>query len=169
MDMDGSRPVTASSRKILPGYVWFRVVMAGLEWLQMFLGGWFWVAVDGFVWMQMALGGFKRFSVIYSFSSYGEIRCFKLKRRRQVWEIFVVSSSNYAKVPLKQMTKFLGNSTCHVSLKRPWVGERSFVLWKLTYIALCKFFPFSLRFSPFWEFFSKIPLFGLLFVGRSVF
>ena len=29
------------------------------------------------------------------------------------------------------------------------MGERSFVLWKLTYIALCKFFLFWLRFSPF--------------------
>ena len=37
-----------------------------------------------------------------------------------------------------------------VSLKRPWVGKRCFFLSKLTYIALCKFSWFWLRFSPFW-------------------
>ena len=30
------------------------------------------------------------------------------------------------------------------------MGEGSFVLWKLIYIALCKLIPFWLRFSPFW-------------------
>ena len=56
-------------------------------------------------------------------------------------------------------------------LKRPWVGERSFVLWKLTYVALCKFIPFWLHFSPFWSNFFKdfFQGFGLLLVGRPVF
>ena len=66
--------------------------------------------------------------VICSFNSYGEIRCLKFKRSRQLWGVFVISSNNDAKVPLKQMTKFLGNSTYKVSFKKPWVGERSFVL-----------------------------------------
>ena len=41
------------------------------------------------------------------------------------------------------------------------MGEGSFALWKLSYIALCKFIPFWLRFSPIWvnfvkDFFSRI-------------
>ena len=58
-----------------------------------------------------------------------------------------------------------------VSLKKTLSGERSFVLWKLTYKALCKFFPFWLRFSAFWGNFVKdfFQWFGLLSVGRSVF
>ena len=76
----------------------------------MFLDEWFWMVVDGFGCLQMVLGGFRWFSEIFSFSSYGEIRCFKFKRSRQLCKVFVVSSNNDAKVPLKQMTKFLGNS-----------------------------------------------------------
>ena len=38
MDIDGVRPVTARSRKILAACGWFRVVTVGLGWLQMFLG-----------------------------------------------------------------------------------------------------------------------------------
>ena len=68
------------------------------------------------------LGGFKWFSEIGSFSSSGEISCFKFKRSRQIWKVFVVSSNNDAKVPLKQMTKFLGNSKYKVSLKKTLGG-----------------------------------------------
>ena len=64
------------------------------------------------------LGVFRWLSVICSFINYVEIRCFKSKRSRQLWGIFVVSSNNGAKVSLKQMTKFLGNSTYKVSLKK---------------------------------------------------
>ena len=78
------------------------------------------MAVDGFGCLQLGLGGFWWLSG--SFSSYGEIRCFKFKRSRQLWEVFVVSSNNDAKVPLKQMTKFLGNSKYKVSLKTTLVG-----------------------------------------------
>ena len=136
--------------------------MVGLGWLHIFLdgSGWSWELAGG-------LGGFKRFSVIYSFSSYGEIRCFKFKRSWQLWGVFVVSSNNDAKVPLKHMTKFLGNSAYKVSLKMAWVGERSFVLWKLIYIALCKFFPFWLCSSPFWLiFFKNLPIW--LIIGWQV-
>ena len=88
----------------------------------MFLGGWFWMAVDGLKSLQIVLGGFRWFSEICSFSSYSEIRCFKFKSKRQLWEVFVVSSNNDAKVPLKQMTKFLGNSKYKVSLKKDLGG-----------------------------------------------
>ena len=131
----------------------------------MLQGKWFWMVVDGFGCLQMVLGGFRWFSVICSCSNYCQLRCLKFKRSTQLLGVFVVSSNNEAKVPLKQMTMFLGNSAYKVSLKRPWVGERSFVLWKLTYIALCKFSPFWLRFSPFWGIFSRISSFGLLLVG----
>ena len=82
----------------------------------MFLGEWFWMIVDGFGCLQIVLGGFRWFSVICSFSSYGEIRSSKFKRSRQFWGVFVVN--NDAKVPLMQMTMFLGNSTHKVSLKK---------------------------------------------------
>ena len=115
----------------------------------------------------MVLGGFRWFSVICSCSNYCQLRCLKFKRSTQLLGVFVVSSNNEAKVPLKQMTMFLGNSAYKVSLKRPWVGERSFVLWKLTYIALCKFSPFWLRFSPFWGNFFKDLLVWLI-IGWQV-
>ena len=70
------------------------------------LSEWFWIIVDGFGCLQMVLSGFMWFSLIFSFSSYGEIRCLNFKRSRQ---FFVVSSKNDAKLPLKQMIKFLGN------------------------------------------------------------
>ena len=66
----------------------------------------------------MVLSGFRWFSENCSFSSYGEIRCFKFKRSRQLWEVFVVSSNNDAKVPMKQMTKILVDSKYKVSLKK---------------------------------------------------
>ena len=81
----------------------------------MCLAGWFWMVMDGFGCLQMV-------SVICSFTSHGEIRCFKFKRSRQLWGVFVVSSNNDAKFPLKQMIKFLGNSTCKVSLKKTLGG-----------------------------------------------
>ena len=55
-------------------------------------------------------------------SSYGEIRCFKFKRSRQLWGVFVASSNNDAKVLFKLTTKFQGNSTYKVSLKKT-LGE----------------------------------------------
>ena len=66
----------------------------------------------------MVLNACRRFSVICRFSSHGEIRCFKFKRGRQLWGLFVVSNNNDAKIPLKQMIKFLDNSTYKVSLKK---------------------------------------------------
>ena len=80
------------------------------------------MVVDGFGCLQIDLGGFRWFSEICSFSSYGEIPSFKFKRSRQLWEDFVVYSNNDAKVPLKQMTKFFGNSKYKVSLKKT-LGE----------------------------------------------
>ena len=74
------------------------MVIVDLRWSQMFLNEWFWMIVDGFGCLQMVLGGFRRFSVICSFSNYGEIRWLK-----------------FAKVPLK------------FYVKRPWVGEVSFI------------------------------------------
>ena len=103
------------------------MILSDDGWLQMFSGEWFWTAVDGFGCLQMVLGGFRWFSEIFSFSSYGEIRCFKFKRSRQLWEVFVVSSNNDAKVPLKQMTKFLGNSKYKVSLKKDLGGWEKFL------------------------------------------
>ena len=46
------------------------------------------VVVDGFGCFQIVLGGFKWFSMSYSFSSYGENRCFKFKRSKQHGEFF---------------------------------------------------------------------------------
>ena len=123
---------------------WLWAVMIGLGWLQMPLGGWFWMAVDGFGCLQMVLGGFTWLSEICSFSSYGEIHCFKFKRSRQLWELFVVSSNNDAKVLFK-WSIFVVIQNIKFHLKRPWLGERSFFLWKLTYIALCKFSWYWLR------------------------
>ena len=80
------------------------------------------MAVDGFGCLQMVLGGFRWLSDICSFSSYSEIRCFKFKRSRQLWEVLVVSSNNGAKGPLKQMTKFLGDSKYKISLKKTLGG-----------------------------------------------
>ena len=82
MDMNGFRPVAASSRYILADCGWFWVVMVCLGCLQ------------------MVFGGFRWFSEICNFNSYGEIRCFKFKTSRQLWEVFVASSNNDAKVPL---------------------------------------------------------------------
>ena len=96
--------------------------------------------MDGFGWLWMVLGGFRSFSEISSFSNHGEIRCFKFKRSRQLWGVFVVSSG----------PSFWVIQNIKFHFKRPWVSERSFFLWKLTYIALCKFSWFWLRFSPFW-------------------
>ena len=80
------------------------------------------MAGNSFGCLEMILGGFRWFSVTYSFSSYGEIRCFKFKRSRQLWGVFAVSSNNGndAKVPLKEMTKVLGSSI-KFYLKKPWV------------------------------------------------
>ena len=85
------------------------------------------MVVDGLGYFQMVLGGFRWFSVICSFSSYGKICCFKFKRSRQLWGVFVVSGKNYAKISLKQMTKFWGNfQHTKFHLKTPRVGERNF-------------------------------------------
>ena len=67
----------------------------------MFLGEWFWMVVDGFGCLQMVLGGFRCFSVICSFNSYGDIRCLKFKKSRQLCGVFVLSNNNDAKVFLK--------------------------------------------------------------------
>ena len=136
MDMDGFRLITTSSRLSLADCGWFRVVMVGLGWLQMFLGEWFWIVVDGFACLQMALGGFRWFPVICNSSSYSEIRCLKFKRSRQIWRVFAVPSNNDAKVPLKQMTKFLGNSTYKVLFKKTLGGWENFCLMK---IDMCSF------------------------------
>ena len=96
---------------VLSGDGWFMVIVDVFGWM-------FWMVVNDFGCLEMVLGGFRWFSVICSFSSYGEIRCFKLKGIRQLWGVFVVCSNNDAKVPLHQMTKFLGNSTYKVSLKK---------------------------------------------------
>ena len=87
--------------------------------------GWFLVLADGFRWIQVV------FKDLQFFSSYGETRCFKFKRSRQLWDVFVVSSNNDAKVPLKQMSKFLGNSKYKVSLKKTLVGLEKFFLMKI--------------------------------------
>ena len=60
----------------------------------MFLGGWFWIAADCFGYLQMVLGGFRWLSETgsCSFKTYDKIRCFKFKRSRQLWEVFVVST-----------------------------------------------------------------------------
>ena len=80
------------------------------------------MVVDGFGCLQIVLGGVKWFSEIRSFSSYSEICCFKFKRSRQLWEDFVVSSNNDAKIPLKQITTLFGNSKYKVSLKKTLGG-----------------------------------------------
>ena len=102
--------------------------MVGLGLLQMFLSRCVWMAEDGSGCLQMVLGGFRWFSEICSFRRYGETRCFKFKKSRQLWEVFVVSSNNDTKVPLKQMTTIFGNSEYKVSLKKTLGGEINFFL-----------------------------------------
>ena len=97
--MDGSRPFTACSRQILDDCRWFRVVVLGLVWLLMFLGGWFWMVVDGFGCLQIVLRGFKWLSMIYNFTSYGDICCFKFKRSKQLWGAFLISSNKTLRFP----------------------------------------------------------------------
>ena len=48
-----------------------------------------------------------------------------------MWEDFVVSSNSDAKVPLKQMAKFSGNSKNKVSLKKTLGGYEKFFLMKI--------------------------------------
>ena len=124
----------------------------------MFLSGWLWMVVDGFGCLQMVLGGFRWFLEIYSFSSYGEICCSKFKRCRQLWKVFVVSCKNDAKVPLKQMTKFLGYSKYNVLLKKTLGWYEMFFLSGFDSV------------SPhFGAIFSRISTFALLLVSRSIF
>ena len=73
----------------------------------------------------MALGGHRRPQAAPSDC------CSEPRRNRQLWGAFVVSSNNDAKVPLKQMTKFLGNSTYKVSLKKTLGGWQKFCLMKI--------------------------------------
>ena len=80
------------------------------------------MVVDGFGNLQIVLGGFKWFSMTYSFSNYGEIRCFKFKTSKQLWGVFFNIQQQDAKVPLKQMTKFLRNSAYKVSVKKTLGG-----------------------------------------------
>ena len=76
------------------------------------------MTVDDFGCLQVVLGGFRWLSENCSFSNYGKILCFKFNRSRQMWKVFVVSSNNDAKVPLKQMTKFWGNLKYKISLNK---------------------------------------------------
>ena len=85
----------------------------------------------GLGWLHIVLDEFRWVWEICSFSSYGEIRCFKFKSSRQLWKAFVVSINNDAKVPLKQMTKFLGNSKYKVSLKKILCGWEKFFPMKI--------------------------------------
>ena len=122
------------------------------------------MVVYGFRCFQIVLGGFRWFSDIGSFSSYGKIPCFKFKRSKQ-WEDFAVPRKNDVKVPLKQETKFFGNSKYKFSLKNTLVGsERFFPI--LTYIAYIYYTNFD---SPFAHFWARISSFSLLLVARSVF
>ena len=57
------------------------------------------MVVDGFGCLQIVLGGFKWFSMAYSFSNYGEIRCFKFKTSKQLWEVFLISSNKTLRFP----------------------------------------------------------------------
>ena len=134
----------------------------------MFLGGWFWMDVDGFGCLQIILCGFKWLSIIYSFTSYGEIRCFKFKSSRQLWRFFLISSNKTLRFSYNKWPSFCVIQQINFHLKWPYVGEK---FWKLTYIALCKFFPIWFPFSPFWANFFKdfVQGFGSLLVGRSVF
>ena len=81
--------------------------------------GWLWMILGACRWFWVDSGGFQRFTVLVP---TGEIRCSKFKRCRQLWKVFVVSSKNDAKVPLKQMTKFLGDSKYNVLLKKTLGG-----------------------------------------------
>ena len=111
----------------------------------------FWVVSSGFQWLTVLVATVKLVPLnLKEVNNYGEF-------------------SNISQQDA--MTKFLRNSAYKVSLKRPWVDERIFVLWKLTYIALSKFILFWLCFFPFWDNFFKVffQWFGLLLVGRSVF
>ena len=97
---------------------------------------------------QMALGGFRRPSEICSFSSCAEIHRFKFKRSRQLWEVFVVSSHNLAKGPLKQMAKFLGNSKYKVSLEKSLGGWEKIFLMKIDIYSFMQILPVLTLFLP---------------------
>ena len=100
-DMDNPKPVIAGPKNAPPDSGRLLTATIDLGWLQT-------PRADGFGWMWMFLGARRWFSVTCSYSSYGEIGYFKFKRIRQLWGVFVVSSNNDAKVPLKQMVKFFG-------------------------------------------------------------
>ena len=82
--------------------------------------------MDEFGCLLIVLDGFRWFSEICRFSSYGEIRCFKFKKSRQLWEVFVVSNNNDAKVPFKKWPRFWVVQNMNFQLKRPLVGKRNF-------------------------------------------
>ena len=73
-----------------------------------------WMALGACRWLWVVSGGFQ--------FSYGKILCLKIKRSTQLWGVFVGPRNNDAKVPLKQMTKFSGNSPYKVSLKKTLGG-----------------------------------------------
>ena len=64
-------------------------------------------------------GGFHRFAVLVATVKRPALN---LKEVDNCVKIFVVSSNNVAKVPLKQMTKFFSNSKYKVSLKKSLGG-----------------------------------------------
>ena len=76
-------------------------------------------------------------------------------------ELFLVSSNNDTKILLKQMIKFLDNSTYKNALKKTLGGLE---IWKFTYIALYKFSLLWLRLSLFWGNFFK-DIFIWLIIG----
>ena len=87
------------------------------------------MVVESFGCFQIVLGRFRWFLEMSSFSSYGEIPCFKFKRSSQHWEDFAVSRKNDVKVPLKQIPRFPVTQNINFHLKTPCLGRRRFFLY----------------------------------------
>ena len=91
----GMNMMASDQLQLVLGRFW--LIVGGFEWWWLIYGDcrcFVWMVVNSLGCLEMVLGGFRWFSVIYSFSSYGEIRCFKFKSSRQLWGVLVVSSNN---------------------------------------------------------------------------
>ena len=77
-------------------------------------------------------------------------------------------SNNDTKVPLKQITRFLGNSTYKISLKKTSGGWENFCPMTIDIYSFMQILPVFTPFLPVWGNFSRISSFVLLLVDRSV-
>ena len=102
------------------------------------LCGWLWIALGAWRWFWVASGGFQWFTVLVATVKFVALNLKVVDNYGEFW---------WYQATMTQHINF--------QLKRLCASEKSFFLWKLTCIALCKFSSFWLRFSPFWSNFFK--------------